>query len=297
MRTLLLGLDGLDPALVEKWQLPNIESIGESFEITTHGNSGPSWASVLTGLPPDGHGVRKLQPQSNSQSWEGVPMWEKIDGYSGIANVPLTYPPAELNGWMVTSMTTPQKAIYTYPRELYKELDGLNYRIDVWVDEHSNHPNGQYGTIPFEFTQEYRDELLDELEDVLRKRTEGFVWLLRNEPVDFVFLCYTELDRVQHLAFDEQDTVKQFYTMLDEEIGTILEEVPSGVEIFANSDHGFQRVDLPETDITGEHRMPGFGVTNTDRKFSNLEQLHDAVVASANRNTHIEQRLDDLGYL
>jgi len=297
MRTLLLGLDGLDPELVQQWELPNIKSIGEPFEITTHGNSGPSWASVLTGLQPDAHGVEKLQPQSNSQSWQGIPIWEKVDGYSGIANVPLTYPPAELDGWMITSMTTPQKAIYTYPRELYKRLDRRNYRIDVWVDTHRNHPNGNYGTVPFEFTQEYRDELLNELEDVLRKRTETFTWLMDNEPVDFLFLCYTELDRVQHLAFDDQDIIKRFYRMLDDEISKILEQLPPGVKVFACSDHGFQRVDLPDTDITGEHRMAGFGVTNTNRKFSNLEQLHDVVVRSANRNSEVEQRLDDLGYL
>ncbi len=297
MRTLLLGLDGLDPELVDEWDLPNIESIGEGRVIDTHGNSGPSWASVLTGLTPQTHGVHKLKPQSNSQSWQGKPIWEKIDGYSGIANVPLTYPPQEIQGWMVTSLMTPEKAIYTYPRDLYKKLDGLNYRIDVWVDNHKNHPKGHYGTIPFEFSQAYRDELLEEIDDVIENRTKAFCWLMENEPVDFLFLCYTSLDRVQHLIFDDKFMVKRYYKKIDRQVGKILEETPPDTEIFVNSDHGFQEIDMPDTDIKGEHREEGYGATNTDKHFSNLEQLHEAVVNSANRNTVAEERLDDLGYL
>lgn len=297
MRTLLLGLDGLDPALVDEFELENIKSIGEGFEIKTHGNSGPSWASVLTGLAPDGHGIRKLEPQQTSQSWEGVPIWEKIDGYSGVANVPLTYPPRELRGWMVTGLMTPKKAIYTYPRELYKELDRLGYRIDVWVENHKNHPDGHFGTIPFEFSQEYKEELLDELSDVMVKRTRAFTWLVNNEPVDFAFLCYTALDRVQHLAFDDKETVEEYYLMLDHDVGKILEIVDDDVEIFVTSDHGFREIDLPDTDIKGEHRPEGYGNTNTDREFRTLEQLHKKVVESCGRREELNQRLDDLGYL
>lgn len=295
MRTLLLGLDGLDPDLAEEFDLQNIESVGKGFEIGTHGNSGPSWASVITGVEPSIHGVRKLEPQSNSQSWEGTPIWEKINGYCGIANVPLTYPPQEIKGWMVSGLMTPNKAIYTHPPNLYKELDELDYRIDMWEDNHKNHPHGHFGTVPFNFSEDHMENKLEELKTVLEKRTIGFRYLIDTHPVDFAFLVYTTLDRVQHFTFNDKETVKEFYQKLDKEVGKLLEDIEDHVEIFITSDHGFRQIDMPSTDIVGEHRYEGFGCTNTDQQFKNLEELHEMVVTSANRN-NINQRLSDLGY-
>lgn len=299
MRTLLLGVDGADPALMEEFDLPHMESIGDGFEIDTHGNSGPSWVSVMTGRKPKDHGVFKLEPQQDTQSWQGTPIWEKVDGYAGVANVPLTYPPdRDISGWMVTGLMTPQNAIYTAPRRLYKELDELGYRIDVWIENHQNHPHGHYGTMPFDFEDEYREEILDSLEDVIEKRGDCFKWLLENEPVDFAFPCFTSLDRVQHLAFHDRERVREFYELMDEQIGKILnsDAVTDDTEIFLTSDHGFRRIDIPDSDLTGEHRIEGYGATNAGVEFENLEDLHEKVVASANRSD-VEQRLEDLGYL
>lgn len=300
MRTLLLGLDALDPAVVENVDTPNLDRIGEGFEIHTYGNSGPSWATVLTGVGPGVHGVRKLNPQSNSQAWQGTPIWEKIDGYSGIANVPMTYPPdTGIDGWIVTGLMTPQRAIYTAPRELYKELDDLGYRIDMWVENHRNHPNGHFGTVPFEFDADDRERMVDELADVLDQRGDGFVHLIEAHPVDFAFLCFTTLDRVQHIAMHDRETVHRFYRQLDEQIGHILDSpaVTAETDVFVTSDHGMTEVDIPETTLTGEHRAEGYGATSTGERFGTLEELHNLVVESANRNDAVEGRLEDLGYL
>lgn len=299
MRTLLLGLDGLDPGLVEEFDLPNIKSIGEGFEIDTHGNSGPSWVSVMTGRKPKDHGVFTLKPQQNVQTWTGTPIWEKVDGYSGIANIPLTYPPdREIDGWMVTGMMSPENAIYTSPRNLYKKLDGMGYRIDFWAEpgDHENHPHGHYGTVPTFFSQEYRDDALKSLEMVIERRGEAFRWLIQNEPVDFSFLVYTSLDRVQHFVMDEMDIVEKFYKQIDDEVGKLLKILDSHVEIYLTSDHGFRLIDTNNTDIVGEHRIEGYGATNTGEQFANLEELHELAVNSANRS-NVEGRLRDLGYI
>lgn len=295
MRTLLLGLDGLDPDLVREFDLPNIESIGEPFEIKTYGNSGPSWVSVMTGMPPEQHGVYKLKPQQDQQSWEGKPIWEKIRGYSGIANVPLTYPPREIQGWMITGLMTPSRSIYTYPPDLYKELDERGYKIDMWVEEHKNHPHGHFGTVPFNFGSEFVEEKLNILEDVIETRGDIFIYLIKEHPVDFCFLCFTSLDRVQHLTFHRENVVEHFYKLMDKQVGKVLEKV-GDIDIFAVSDHGFREVDMPDTDIKGEHRIEGFGATNTNRKFRNLEQLHDSIIEESKSN-NTEDRLRDLGYL
>lgn len=296
MKTLLLGLDGLDPGLVEQYDLPNIESIGEGFEIDTHGNSGPSWASVMTGRTPEYHGVYKLAPGQDRHSWEGEPIWEKVNGYAGVANVPLTYPPEEMQGWMVTGLMTPQRSIYTYPKDLYKELDERDYRIDVWVTNNENHPHGHYGTLPFEFTEENRSELLAELNEVLYHRGECFKWLVEEHRTDFTFLCFTSLDRVQHLAFHKPDALRDFYEMLDLQVGKILDSVHDDTDIFVTSDHGFQRIDFPDRALTGDHRVEGYGASNTGARFNNLEELHEVVVETHN-SSDVESRLEDLGYI
>lgn len=298
MKTLLLGLDGFDPGLAEEFDLPNIESVGEGFTIDTHGNSGPSWTSVITGRRPEHHGINMLAPGQNRYSWEGEPIWEKVDGYVGIANVPLTYPPAEVNGYMVTSFMTPSRAIYTYPRQLYQDLDNVGYRIDVWVEpgQHRNHPNGTYGMVPFEFTNEYREELMVQLEEVIRARGRGFRYLLKEEPTDFAFMVFTALDRIQHLAFHDKSVIRRFYELVDDEVGQLLELVPEPTDIFVTSDHGFQAIARPTSDLTGDHRLAGYGSTNTDARWSNLEELHQVVVETANQSD-VKGRLEDLGYI
>lgn len=300
MRTLLLGLDALDPGVMENVETPHIDSIGAGFEIDTHGNSGPSWASVLTGLKPQTHGIKKLNPQSDAHAWQGTPIWEKVDGYSGIANVPMTYPPdTGIDGWLVTGLMTPKDAIYTAPKDLYKELDELGYRIDMWVENHKNHPHGHYGTVPFEFDIDFREAMLDELADVLAIRGHCFEHLIEEHRVDFAFLCFTTLDRVQHIAMDDRETVHDFYRLADDEVGRILnsDAVTDETEVFLTSDHGMIQVDIPDTTITGEHRQTGYGATSIDLEFRTLEDLHEMVVASANRNEEVEERLRDLGYL
>jgi len=301
VRTLFIGLDGADPELVDKWDLPHIKGISEDndgFEIKTHGNSGPSWASVMTGLSPREHGVPTLKPGQTIDSWGGIPLWEKIDGYCGVANVPLTYPPDKnINGWMISGMMTPKRAIYTYPPELYRDLDKQGYKIDIWVKSHKNHPHGHYGTVPFEFTEEYREELIAEGREVLKQRGESFKWLLEEyTPVDMAFLCFTTLDRIQHLAFDNQELIEEFYMLADEQIGKVLSCIDDDVEVFLTSDHGFRLIDVPTSHLSGDHRVEGYGITNTGQKFRNLEHVHKLVVESANR-TDVDSRLRDLGYI
>jgi predicted AlkP superfamily phosphohydrolase/phosphomutase len=299
MRTLLLGIDALDPDVIQDVKTPHIDSVGESFEVDTYGNSGPSWATVMTGQPPEVHGVKKLNPQANSQAWQGTPIWEKVDGYAGIANVPMTYPPdTDIDGWMVTGLMTPKKAIYTAPRGLYRELDELGYRVDVWVENHKNHPHGHFGTVPFEFDADDRDRMLDELKQVLQLRGTGFVHLIEERPVDFTFLCFTTLDRVQHLAMHDRDRVHEFYRLMDEQVGRVLEATPDDAEILLTSDHGMTEVDIPSTSLTGEHRPTGYGAASAEPlQFASLEELHEKAVASANRSGDVTDRLRDLGYL
>lgn len=296
MRTLLIGIDGLDPDLVEDFDLPNIESIGDGYRIKTYGNTGPSWTTILTGLTDEKHGIDKLSPGQDRHTWDGIPLWDKVSGYCGIANVPLTYPPADIRGWMVTGMMTPDKSIYTSPPSLYKKLDERGYRIDMWVDSHQNHPNGHYGTLPFEFSQEFKEESLDELRDVLTARGKCFEWLLDEyTPVDVGFLCFTALDRVQHLAFDDMDIIEEFYKLADEQVGRVM-EASNDADTFITSDHGFQLLETENSDLTGDHHWQGYAASSDGAEFGDLLDVHDSVVESAERS-NVEERLKDLGYL
>ncbi|MGW8181485.1 MAG: alkaline phosphatase family protein [bacterium] len=63
-KVVVLGFDGVDPDLVEKWidHLPNIQKLSESGTLSVLGTTNPpespvAWASFSTGMNPGKHGI------------------------------------------------------------------------------------------------------------------------------------------------------------------------------------------------------------------------------------------------
>ena len=76
-------------------------------------------------------------------------------------NVPVTYPPEELNGIVVSGMLSPRGRPFTYPTDLTKKLLDQGYEIDNWNEK-------------FESAESH----LDEIGRMSRKRTEASLKLL-----------------------------------------------------------------------------------------------------------------------
>ena len=128
-RILIIGLDGaswtvLEP-YIETGILPNLAKIRMNgcygnLESTIPPLSAPAWSSFLTGKNPGKHGVfhfkdvdvhGEYSSQVNqhktvdARSIKSSTMWDFLghhDRKVGIINVPMSYPPRPVNGFLIT---------------------------------------------------------------------------------------------------------------------------------------------------------------------------------------------------
>jgi predicted AlkP superfamily phosphohydrolase/phosphomutase len=205
------------------------------------------WASYATGMNPGRHGVYGLVerrphaydiflPGSNDLA---VPTLWDVLGSAGkstvVLNVPGTWPPRPVRGVLIAPARAALLDEVVYPHALGSFLRGIGYRLDV--DTRA----GQEGN---------KDDLLADLDLVLRKRFEAAFSLLHREPWDFFQLHVSETDRINHFFWRdyERDTpgygraFLAFYRTLDALIGELLSIVPSGAEVLVFSGNGFRRV-------------------------------------------------------
>ncbi len=259
---IIIGLDAATFDVIGPWikdgTLPTLQRLikeGSSGRLrsTLQPTSPVAWTSAVTGKSPGKHGIfdwRVRQPQNyhadivNSNSVNIPTLWQIVnqaDRTAGVVNVPLTYPPKPLNGYLVTDILTPSNAeIFTYPPELSAELhqaaDG--YRIF--------------------FGQTYREgeeeRFLQALHSTLEKRKRAVLHLLRHRPTDFTMVVFMESDHIQHEFWKYMDTtfpnrkpaydryqhaIRDLFVALDNVVGEMLAALPADTTTFIMSDHGF----------------------------------------------------------
>lgn len=264
-RVLLIGLDGATWDLLGPWSqaalLPNMTRLragGTSGVLwsTFPPFTAPAWTSMFTGVDPGKHGVfgfsRRCRGSYDEQlvnsSMVRVPkLWRLLnaaDRRASIINVPLTYPPEPLNGFMVTGMMTPGNAeSFSYPPELGQWLrrELGEYVIDVEVSLERDRD---------------RLELLDELLCALELRRRATLVLMERDPdCHFVMVVFETLDRIQHLFWRYLVPGTRFYgtpmgtevrravhtccRCLDAAIGALVEAAGHDAAVLVASDHGF----------------------------------------------------------
>lgn len=247
-RVLVLGIDGATFSIIEPMvrsgRLPNIARLMEEgvygvLESTLPPVTIPAWVSMMTGKNPGKLGLFDLLRRNgygvepNGYCYrENAPLWHILNQYgirTGMMNIPGTYPPDEVAGFMVTGMMTPSKNNpYSYPATLGAELDSTvsDYEIDV--------PQWQYF-----------DEgvFVKDIYKVTRKRARAAEYLINNIPCEFYMIVFTNSDRLHHLLWDKRDIVEVYWEELDRIIGGILELFGEDTTVFIVSDHGFGPVE------------------------------------------------------
>ena len=121
-KLLIIGLDGATPNLINKWidELPNLKEIKRNgifgnLKSTIPPFSCPAWNCFMTGKNPGKIGIFDFQvglSQFDVTSYplivnltyqDSLTFWDilsKANFKVGIINVPLTYPPEEINGFI-----------------------------------------------------------------------------------------------------------------------------------------------------------------------------------------------------
>ncbi|MBN1763787.1 MAG: alkaline phosphatase family protein [Sedimentisphaerales bacterium] len=268
-RVLIIGLDGgtwkiLRP-MMDKGYLPNLQNLVHAGSSGTLRSTVPpltpvAWSSFVTGVNPGRHGVICFGKISDTFTSTGVvdrtaikaqDIWRYLSqqGKRIVAiNVPMTYPPMEINGIMVTGMFTPgRQGRCTWPPEFKEELfkEVPQYEIFPDVEEIRTKPRRDFkGFIQY-------------LEKTMHYRVRAGLYLLQKEDWDLFMLHIQETDLLQHPLWGYLDPkhplydqkkyqyiVENFYARLDSYLGDMLSQAHAKAAhddllTVVLSDHGF----------------------------------------------------------
>ncbi|UHQ95334.1 alkaline phosphatase family protein [Haloterrigena alkaliphila] len=243
-RAFVLGFDGVPWKLIDQWsaegELPNFARMREegaagTLESTQPATTPLAWPSIATGVWPDKHGIYGFQNLSSDYTHEMYTsydiqqptLWEQVTP-AHVGNVPMSYPPREIDGTMVTGMMTPTTDHeYTYPPELKDEIEARTGNYDISLD----YPD----------YADRLDEFETAVEAMLAKRREVMRLQMENAGDDWrlFFFVFTAPDRFQHLIWD-MDRLLNHYKKLDDVLGEVMAYTDDhDADLYVVSDHGF----------------------------------------------------------
>ncbi|HXM05363.1 MAG TPA: alkaline phosphatase family protein [Chthoniobacterales bacterium] len=264
-KIVIIGLDSATWDLLGPWAdqglLPNLRNLRDSgvageLESAIPPLTPPAWTSFMTGKNPGKHGIFYfLEPQPGSYAMRyanaGSRRSKTVFGLLSEAgltvtsvNIPFTYPPEQMNGCQISGMDTPsEQSPFIYPPELRAELESVVGKVRFDVTH-----------LGFMSTDERRQKVLAEMEQVDQQWAKLGLHLLDKRPTDLMMFTFMSIDTVQHhfWQFMDQnhfmhdsaaaskfgDAILRVYQRLDTIVGRFLQRLPDDTTILVVSDHG-----------------------------------------------------------
>jgi len=257
MKLLIIGIDGATFDLILPWakagKLPNLARL---IDLGTYGElsstlppvTSPAWPSFMTGCNPGKHGVFDFIHRTgsdfglvNATQIRRPTIWQRLsqaDFSVGVLNVPVTYPPRPLSGYMVTGILSPKEGQICFPDDL---LD--RYRSEL----------GDYRVAPhIQYKRGIEEEYIEDIFALIRSHGDWALHLMKNEPTDVVMVHFIALDIMMHALWRFMDhdhsrfevsvyenAIRDGYRLVDEYIGRMLEAIGGETTVIVMSDHGF----------------------------------------------------------
>ncbi len=242
-RILIVGLDGVTfriiKPLVSKGKLPTFSNLMKNgihgiLSSTVPPITAPAWTSFTTGKNPGKHGLfhfTTFKKNSYDHSLVNATLIKsktmfRLASEAGkrviSINVPITYPPEQLNGIVVSGMLSPINATFTHPASLSQELRDDGYIIDM-LNQPLIEPEQRF----------------DLAKKMAAKRLEVSSRILSENNWDLAMLVFVGADRLQHNIWDRMDLLREFYIYQDSLLAKLLEIVDDSTYIMFMSDHGF----------------------------------------------------------
>ena len=203
------------------------------------------WATIVTGRSPGHHGAYDFWQRGpdgqfreiNGNDLHAAPIWSRLSERglpSAIVNVPFTYPPHNINGFMISGEDAPgAHPSIASPESIYHEITGKfgRYRLkDIF-------PGGRN-----------KRDYLTLIEEDVRKQTDVTEYLLARKPWDFAMVCYSAAAIAQHYFWGDMtsgDTsnpyrhvIRSAYEALDGAIGRLVAAAGPQTCVFVISDCG-----------------------------------------------------------
>jgi len=245
-QTVVIGLDGGNWPLIEPWidegRLPVIEQLRDE------GASGvsrsclppvtcPNWKCYASGKNPGKLGVywwERIDTTDrsihlpDSRDFRSPEIWDYLndEGLSaGVINLPMSYPPREIDEFIIAGGPRSREVDYTEPPELQSELESrFDYRV---------HPQNVLTS------NSDADAEVEMVYDLLRTRMEVLKTLLDERDIEFAHVTLFHLNVLQHYFWNEAET-RRAWEIVDEELSYFLE---GDFNLVLVSDHGCTDID------------------------------------------------------
>jgi len=266
-RILVIGLDGADWRVLQPYLddgvMPNLSQlmaggVSGALRSTLPTNSGVAWPAFLTGRNSGKHAVFDFTQRAphdptrligvDSRAVRSERFLTALGRHGrqvGAINVPVTYPPFPVNGFMLGGMFVQEGKPYTYPESLETEL---NERVGGF----------QPNRIRWRYMLGRSDELLDEAINVTRQRARVLAYLIDHKAWDVLIQVFVSPDRLQHplmhvldpdhprhdraLAQRLAPKFRAYFQTIDDMLGHARDRLGKDGTLIVISDHGFRSV-------------------------------------------------------
>lgn len=261
-RVLVVGLDGGTFDLIRPWvaegRLPTFrrllsEAFSHDLKVELPPGTVPNWPSFMTGKNPGKHGLVHWLKRGDGEGLgdltlvdardlEGQTIWDTLarrGRRSIVVNVPVTYPPREINGLLVTGLLTPPSArSYTFPESLAAVVENLGYKVfpdTCWTGRNA----GDY---------------LRSLHAVADARLTTCLHLMTENDWDFFMVVFSCTDHAGHYFWkyldpdhplydsnaplDVRDGLLSIYRHMDAALQRFVERLDDRTTLVVMSDHG-----------------------------------------------------------
>lgn len=256
-KLLIIGFDGATFDLIrpfaEAGHLPNLRvllagGVHGDLASTLPPVTSPAWPTFMTGCNPGKHGVFDfIQPHGNnftlvnSTRIRQPTIWQRLSaaGYRvGVLNVPVTYPPQPVNGYVITDILSPKNVQISYPADLIGR-----YEAEL----------GPYRIAPdIQYKPGLEEPFIADIYDLIHAHGRWAVRLMTAEPVDVLMVHFIAMDIMKHALWRFMDhhhprheatpfehAIRDGYALVDETVGRLLANLPADATTIVMSDHGF----------------------------------------------------------
>jgi predicted AlkP superfamily phosphohydrolase/phosphomutase len=267
-RLLIIGLDGatfdvLNP-LIAAGRMPNLQRFMATGVWGVLNSTQPpitpaAWTTFMTGKGPGRHGILDFETYdalTHSLTFNSTyeirekTLWQLLSEKGlrvGSINVPMTYPPKPVNGFMISGFETPSvEAQFTWPPELKQEI----FRLIPNYDYRTNWRRTAIGRL-----EQLRDNL-DYIANSFDQGTKLTTYCGDKFGWDVLMTVFKLVDNLQHKAWKyldprycdryptEHDLAARCFTCLDDRLGDLFAYAKStGATVIIMSDHGHGSLD------------------------------------------------------
>ncbi len=257
MKLLIIGFDGATFDLIRPWaQAGHLPNLARIMDGGVHGDlistlppvTSPAWPTFMTGCNPGKHGVFDfIHPHGenfilvNATRIRQPTIWQRLsdaDFRVGVMNVPVTYPPAPVNGFLISGLLSPKTGQISQPGDL---ID----RYEAQIGAYRVAPNVQY-------KPGLEEEFISDLYDLIHTRGKWAQLLMEKEEPDVMMVHFISMDLMKHALWRFMDhdhprfepgpyehAIRDGYHLVDEYIGRLMDQIPADATAIVMSDHGF----------------------------------------------------------